>query len=190
MSRYSVLLTLLLGFAILNTGFAGINYYSPSTISTIEHAISSLPGGSVYGAGIQVIGEHAPVLSSSSWIIAGALVVWRGRVRANWMKVGFDRDVFELFVIRRGAGTRLRILATLSTPKDRLQVAQDLSLSWRVIDRHLAILSRYGLVNVQTAYGRVRMYSTTRMGQRLMELAGSLQASSNGLMRQEPKLTL
>jgi DNA-binding transcriptional ArsR family regulator len=174
MNRFSLIITLLIGFAVVNTSLAGMNYYAPSAANSIEHSFSSSAlTGSIYGAGVPLIIEHSPTIASASWLLVGVLVVWKGRVRANWMKLGFDSDIFELFVLRRGATTRLRILSALSTPKNRLQIAHELHLNWRAIDRHLTILDRHELVNVQVAYGKVRMYSVTHMGTELIKLVAS-----------------
>ena len=71
-------------------------------------------------------------LSLASWIaVAGVFFIWRGRTRSLWLKLGFDQDVFKLFVKMRGATTRLKLLQSLSTPKDRAQLAQDLGMDWK-----------------------------------------------------------
>jgi DNA-binding transcriptional ArsR family regulator len=82
----------------------------------------------------------------------------------------YDSDVFELLVTSRGAGTRINMLRALHEPKDRLQLARELGLSWRAIDRHMGILKAHELVNTQIAYGRVKVYSASVIGTRVLSL--------------------
>lgn len=100
--------------------------------------------------------------------------IWRGRMRSKWTQLGFDSDVFSLFVKMKGAKTRIRLLESLSVPKDRLQLAEELGLDWKSVDRHVAVMKKYGFVEDKVAYGRVRMYQLTPMGVSLMKLLEEL----------------
>lgn len=100
---------------------------------------------------------------------AGAWI-WRGRLKSHWESLGFDCGLFDLFIRMKGAKTRLSLLDALSTPRDRLQLAQDLGLDWRAIDYHISLLDRHGLVHEAEAIGRVRMFRRTDLGESLLRL--------------------
>ena len=107
--------------------------------------------------------------------------IWRGRVRSQWESLGFDNGTFDLFMRMKGAKTRLSLLDALSTPRDRLQLAQELGLDWKIIDYHVELLNRCGLVREEQSFGRVRMYRRTDFGGSLLRLI----QESNGIISRE-----
>ena len=102
-------------------------------------------------------------MNSGAWI-------WRGKLKSQWQSLGFDRQVFETCVKMRGAGTRLGLMEALSRPADRLQLAQELDIDWKSVDRHIGLLNRLDLVHEDQAVGRVRMYRRTTAGDSLLRL--------------------
>jgi DNA-binding HxlR family transcriptional regulator len=112
--------------------------------------------------------------------------VWRGRVRARYSEMGFGSDVFELFMKMKGGATRIKVLNTLATPKDRLQLAEELGVDWKTVDRHVQILHKYGFVTEQAAYGTVRLYQVTPMGKMLLNLFDDLERT-DGPVSQQPQ---
>jgi DNA-binding transcriptional ArsR family regulator len=98
--------------------------------------------------------------------------IWRGTVRSRWESMGFDSQMFQLFMRMRGARTRSNLLNALSSPKDRLQLAQELGLDWSAVDYHVVLLNKHGLVKEDFAFGRVRMYRLTNLGESLLQLLG------------------
>ncbi len=98
--------------------------------------------------------------------------IWRGRVRSQWESLGFDSEMFRLFIRMKGARTRSNLLYALSSPKDRLQLAQELGLDWNAVDYHVILLNKHGLVHEDSSFGRVRMYSLTTLGESLLRLLG------------------
>jgi predicted transcriptional regulator len=114
------------------------------------------------------------VLAPTSWFFVGGMWIWRGRMKSKWTDLGFDSDVFGLFVRMKGAKTRIRLLDALSVPKDRLQLAQELGLDWKAVDRHIEILDKYGFVHEKVAYGKVRMFELTSNGKLLLQLLEEL----------------
>ena len=98
--------------------------------------------------------------------------IWRGRMKSRWESMGFDSGMFDLFVRMKGARTRLNLLYALSNPKDRLQLAQELGLDWSAVDYHVVLLNKHGLVKENFAFGRVRMYRLTNLGESLLRLLG------------------
>ncbi len=100
--------------------------------------------------------------------------------------MGFGSDVFELFMKMKGGATRIKVLNTLATPKDRLQLAEELGVDWKTVDRHVQILHKYGFVTEQAAYGTVRLYQVTPMGKMLLNLFDDLERT-DGPVSQQPR---
>jgi len=129
--------------------------------------------------------QHSLILAPGSWFAVGGMWIWRGRMRAKWTNLGFDSDVFTLFVRMKGAKTRMRLLDALNVPKDRLQLAGELGLDWKSVDRHVAVMKKYGFVSDKVAYGRVKLYQLTPMGVSLLNLMQELSKEE----KQEPSLS-
>jgi hypothetical protein len=128
------------------------------------------------------------LLAPVSWVLLGGAWIWRGRVRSRYTEMGFGSDVFELFMKMKGGATRIKVLNTLSTPKDRLQLAEELGVDWKTVDRHVQILNRYGFVREQAAYGTVRLYEVTPIGKMLLNLFDDLERN-DGPVTQQPRAT-
>jgi len=127
------------------------------------------------------------LLAPVSWVVLGGMWVWRGRVRARYSELGFGSDVFELFMKMKGGATRIKVLNKLGTPKDRLQLAEELGVDWKTVDRHVQILNKYGFVSEQAAYGTVRLYEVTPMGKMLLDLFEDLERTDGPVAQQPPK---
>ncbi|MDA4123539.1 MAG: hypothetical protein OK456_10205, partial [Thaumarchaeota archaeon] len=117
---------------------------------------------------------HSLILAPSSWVAVGGMWIWRGRMRSKWTGLGFDSEVFSLFVKMKGAKTRIRLLDALSIPKDRQQLAEELGLDWKSVDRHVMVLKKYGFLDEKLVYGRVRIYQLTPIGTSLLKLLEEL----------------
>jgi predicted transcriptional regulator len=126
------------------------------------------------------------LLAPVCWIIIAGMWVWRGRARARYSEMGFGSDVFELFMKMKGGTTRIKVLNTLATPKDRLQLAEELGVDWKTVDRHVQILHKYGFVTEQAAYGTVRLYQVIPMGRMLLNLFDDLERT-DGQVSQQPQ---
>ncbi len=127
------------------------------------------------------------LLAPVCWVLLGGMWVWRGRVRARYSEMGFGSDVFELFMKMKGGATRIKVLHTLTTPKDRLQLAEELGVDWKTVDRHVQILNKYGFVREQAAYGTVRLYEVTPMGKMLLNLFDDLERTDGPVAQQAPR---
>jgi DNA-binding transcriptional ArsR family regulator len=111
-----------------------------------------------------------PELQSCERVASPSVQIWRGRLRSRWESLGFDSDMFDLFMRMKGARTRLNLLYALSRPMDRLQLARELGRDWNGIDYHVVLLNKHGLVHEDTTSGRVRMYRVTHLGMSLLRL--------------------
>ena len=138
------------------------------------------------GQGVDIVREVQGLsifLAPVSWVFIAGALMWRGRMRARWRAVGFESDVFELFMRMKGGATRIRVMSTLDTPKDRLQVAQELGVDWKTIDRHVQVLDKYGFVKEKAVFGTTKLYEVTPMGKTLMKLFDDLEREDGPVQR-------
>ncbi|MCS7139023.1 MAG: hypothetical protein NZ873_03115 [Crenarchaeota archaeon] len=90
-------------------------------------------------------------------------------------KAWLRRAGFRIIHEYEGRGTRLNLLRSLSSPKDRAQLANELGLDWKTIDRQIQILNKYGFVREQATYGRIKVYELTPLGLILLRLIHDLE---------------
>ena len=95
--------------------------------------------------------------------------LWRGRVKSQWIRLGLTEDLFRLLTKMRGSGTRTSIMEALETPKDRFQLSKSLGLDWTTVDYQVGVLLKYGLVIEESAYGNVKLYKLTPIGEVLLK---------------------
>jgi hypothetical protein len=165
---------------------SGLSQSNSTALNGSAFTTNSNPGSITAGAALgssptqslksvyQFLVLHSLALAPGSWVLVGGMWIWRGRMRSRWTDFGFDSDVFGLFVKMKGGKTRIRLLDALSLPKDRLQLAQELGLDWKGVDRHLLLMKKYGFVDDKIAYGKVRMYELTPLGVSLLRLLQEL----------------
>jgi len=181
MSRLGSILVALGCFAVVNTVLAGMRVLAPSVVTTVNQMTTS-PGSTFFQPllvllpAVQFLSIHSLVLAPTSWFLVGGVWIWRGRVRSKWEGLGFDSDVFRLFLKMRGGKTRLRMMTALSKPKDRYQLAQELGIDWRAVDQHIVVLGHHGLVSDNLAYGKVKMYQLTPSGKIMLQLLENIDA--------------
>ena len=198
MSKFGVVFAMALGLAIVSSAVVGMQLISAQSgsggnASTLTNAggefgagVSSNSGGhyslpssearpsSILGMIFQFFGQTSLALAPGSWAFVGGLWIWRGKMKSRWESLGFDSEVFELFVRMRGGKTRVKLLNSLLIPKDRFQLANELGLDWKAVDRHMSMLDKCGFVREQAAFGRVRIYELTTMGKMLLKLLQNL----------------
>ena len=200
-TKFLVLFSVSTGFATISTAFLALHFLSPAVTAFAGPSYGVSAGSSVTPVSppsllslfVSFFEERSVVLAPSSWVIVGGLWFWRGRTREAWTSLGFDSEVFELFMRMKGGKTREKMMSSLSMPKDRLQLAQELGLDWKAVDHHIIVLCKYGFVLEQVAYGRVKMYELTDMGKVLLRLlketqSGNFQTGSAAEARSESPL--
>lgn len=106
---------------------------------------------------------------------------WRGVVRQKWTESGLECSAFELLVRMRGGPTRARLLELLAKePRNKLQLAKEVGMDWKAVDRHVDMLARCCLVQVCAVAGTCTVYSITEKGRRALAIIkGSESISSN-----------
>lgn len=117
--------------------------------------------------------EYAPFILPVTWGAVAGAVIWRGRVRSQWSRQGYDYDMFKLVSKMRGSATRQKILGAIKDDrKNKLQLANELGLDWKTVDNHVGMLLNARLVEESGVEGTARFYSITENGRRVLVLLG------------------
>jgi DNA-binding transcriptional ArsR family regulator len=123
--------------------------------------------------------EYAPFTLPITWGAVAGTVIWRGRVRAQWSKQGYDYDTFRLVIKMRGSPTRQKLLeAVKSEQKNKLQLANELGVDWKTVDNHVGMLLEARLVEERNVVGTARYYSITENGVRVLALLAESEPAS------------
>lgn len=124
-----------------------------------------------------IYGSSHVILPITWGAVAGTLI-WRGKIRSQWRKQGYDYDTFRLVAKMRGSPTRVRLLnLILSEQKNKLQMARELDVDWKTVDNHIEMLMQTGLVEEKVAVGTTKYYSITENGKKILLLL-----SNNGVV--------
>lgn len=109
-----------------------------------------------------------------SWTIFGVALIWRGHVRSVWGQSRFSYDTFRLLVKMRGAQTRVRLMRSLNSPKNKLQLATALGIDWKAVDKHIQVLERNGLIQATSTIGTATFYEVSEKGKSLIQVLQQL----------------
>lgn len=184
-SSYRPVLFVLILLALFNStllGFELASFHPWPTPNTNSSSHGPTPNPVVSSLALLQGGSF--VLAPVCWGLVLGAWLWRGRVRAEWSRLGLTEDLFRLLTKMRGSGTRTSIMQALVTPKDRFQLSKDLGLDWTTINYQIGVLLKYGLVVEESAFGNVKLYKLTPVGDvllralREMEKEGSRSNSS------------
>ncbi len=118
--------------------------------------------------------NYYQVTALISWSVFGAALIWRGHVRSVWGQSRFSYDTFRLLVRMRGAHTRLRLMRSLDSPKNKLQLATALGIDWKAVDKHVQVLEKNAIIKPASTNGTATFYEVTEKGRRLMQLLDEL----------------
>lgn len=118
--------------------------------------------------------DSAPVILPITWGAVAGTLIWRGKVRSQWRRQGYDYDTFRLVAKMRGSATRIELLnAITETPKNKLQLAKELGVDWKTIDNHVEMLLKNRLVEEKMSIGTSRYYGATKDASRILLLLSS-----------------
>lgn len=115
-----------------------------------------------------------------SWTVFGAALIWRGHVRSVWGQSRFNYDTFRLLVKMRGAQTRVKLMRSLDSPKNKLQLATALGIDWKAVDKHVHVLEKNGLIHTSSTNGTATFYEISEKGKNLMQVLEQLIADNFG----------
>jgi predicted transcriptional regulator len=83
-------------------------------------------------------------------------------------RISKESDFYLLLTLSRGADSRKKILkALLSEAKNRSQIAKELNLNWRTVNRHLQILAEENMVK-RSGFGQRTFYKLTPTGEEVI----------------------
>lgn len=115
--------------------------------------------------------DYAPFILPITWGAVAGAVIWRGKVRSQWSRQGYDYDTFRLVAKMRGSATRQRLLEAIRNDrKNKLQLANELGLDWKTVDNHVDMLLNARLIVEDGVEGTARYYSITENGRRVLLL--------------------
>ena len=178
MSKVRVVFAVLVAFSLFNTTllvFELTGYHPWPANNSGQYGLNA---GDYLLAQLQV-GSYA--FAPISWGLVVGAWIWRGRIKSQWTQLGLTEDLFRLLMKMRGSGTRALIMSELETPKDRFQLSKDLGLDWTTVNYQVGVLSRYGLVTEDTAYGNVRLYKLTPIGAILLKALREMERNDSPL---------
>lgn len=145
------------------------------TITTTDSAITT------DSAATDPLQDASPVILPITWGAVVGTLIWRGKVRSQWHRQGYDYDTFRLVAKMRGSATRVELLnAIIETPKNKLQLAKELGVDWKTIDNHIEMLLKNGLVEEKMSIGTSRYYGATKNADRVLLLLSSDASATEG----------
>lgn len=162
---------LIAGLGAIAIWAIGITALQETAEVTLQRAVPEEPVTQDGTRGAFVPAGAAVQLAIGVSALTGALgmLAFKGYVRRVWSRNYFDYDVFRLVVRMRGAATRQRILRQLQQPMNRHQLARELGMDWKSVDRHVDLLMRRGLLEPVEGSGE-RAYRLSERGRKLLEL--------------------
>jgi predicted transcriptional regulator len=134
-----------------------------------------------------IYGSSHVILPITWGAVAGTLI-WRGKIRSQWRKQGYDYDTFRLVAKMRGSPTRVRLLnLVLSEQKNKLQMARELDVDWKTVDNHIGMLMQTGLVEEKVAVGTTKYYSITENGKKILLLLADNGVAGEDYNKDQPR---
>lgn len=186
---WKILVILLISVGLASTGLTFYKAFSGQPLS--EQVAPSIAGKRMpeklerdgtrvapYWQPLFLIYDYSTQLAVFSWVLLVGAFVWRGYVRALWSRNRFDYDIFRLLVRMRGAATRVRVLQSLTSPKNKLQLSKEMDVDWKAVDRHVEILRKHGLIVEADSHGKARYYSLSDYGRKVLTLLEETQSIS------------
>jgi predicted transcriptional regulator len=158
---------------VAQTTFANATAATTATLST---STPSTPRGYSVVAGLATPNplNYYGFTALISWAVFGAALIWRGHVRSLWGQSRFSYDTFRLLVKMRGAQTRVRLMRSLNSPKNKLQLATALGIDWKAVDKHIQVLEKNGLIQPTSTSGTATFYEVTEKGKSLIQVLQQL----------------
>lgn len=116
----------------------------------------------------KTVNENALFLSILSWIAVSALL-YRNNIKKILLTNGFDHNIFDIMLKMRGGNTRMKILQKITYPKNRKQIAEEMGMDWKAVDRHINTMLRLQLVNEMVQLGNATFYIRNEKGTKLLK---------------------
>jgi DNA-binding transcriptional ArsR family regulator len=138
------------------------------SVETGQYVASVTDSG---GQFVETVYGSSPIILPITWGAVIGAVIWRGKVRSQWNRHGYDYDTFRLVAKMRGSPMRQRLLDSLrDVQKNKLQLAKELDVDWKTIDNHIDMLLEARLVEEKNRIGTAKYYSLTKNGEKVLSL--------------------
>jgi len=170
----------LASFAFLSTALLVLEVLGikPWTSSPPQWSAVFLPSN--YIAIPRFLQSNSPIITPLSWAAFLGAWVWSSKkTKTQWATLGIDKDLFRLLKQMRGSNTRTLLLKSLSVPKDRSQLARDLSLDWSTVDYQMEVLLKHKLISEKSNYGQVKVYEISALGMTLLRVLDDMQKANS-----------
>ncbi len=151
---------------------------APGTDRQLGSSFAYSPQSNLSSSMYSPVYESAQYILPISWGAVAGTLIWRGKVRSSWCKQGYDYETFRLVARTRGSPIRVKLLNSIATAKNRLQLANELAVDWKTVDNHMEILKRSGLAEEKAIVGTTRYYVLTEHGRRILLLLADGQATT------------
>lgn len=161
----------MLGVSIFVSILAIIKFIEPSITQTA--GFSGMGGGIFLNTPIRPLYDLSPYLLPITWGGMVGTLVWKGKLRAVWKTQGYDYDTFKMIAKMKGSPTRIKLLNSLNVPKNKLQLAKELTMDWKAIDNHMKVLQKHNFVEEMTTLGTSTYYIISEKGKNLLKLLSS-----------------
>lgn len=141
-------------------------------VAVPDNGASPSAGQNYHAAGsYSLVYESSPYILPITWGAVAGTLIWRGKVRSQWCKQGYDYDMFKMLARMKGSPIRVALLTSISkSARTRAQLAGDLDVDWKTIDNHIDVLSKNGLAQEIGAFGTSRYFAITEHGRRVLSL--------------------
>jgi predicted transcriptional regulator len=167
--------------AATQTAFANATVATTTTVYSYSSTTTPSGGYSIIAAlAMPNLLTYDGFIAVLSWTVFGAALIWRGHVRSVWGQSRFSYDTFRLLVKMRGAQTRVKLMRSLNSPKNKLQLATALGIDWKAVDKHVQVLERNGLIHATSTNGTATFYEVSEKGKNLMQVLEQLIADNSG----------
>jgi DNA-binding transcriptional ArsR family regulator len=124
--------------------------------------------------------QSSPYVMPITWAAIIGALIWRGKIRSQWCKQGYDYDTFRLLARMKGSPIRVALLSSLTdSARTRSQLAEALIVDWKTIDNHIDVLAKNRLVQEIGSYGTSRFFAITEHGRRVLSLLMTLEDDNN-----------
>ncbi|MDE1841898.1 MAG: hypothetical protein KGI09_08465 [Thaumarchaeota archaeon] len=120
--------------------------------------------------------DKSPYIASIMWGLFLFALIYKGKTRSIWKRNGYGYDIFKILAKMRGSHTRIKIMQSLSIPKNKHQLAEELNFDWKSIDGHIKVLLKHELIQETSVSGTARFFTITNKGLEILQLLNEPQS--------------
>jgi len=91
-------------------------------------------------------------------------------INDNLKNIIKDNRIYNLLFNSRGSKNRVKILMSLTTPKTRQDIAKELGIDWKEVDKNLRILIKSNLMKIIYENSKTKRYGLTSYGESIVNI--------------------